>query len=69
MLQFCPEAPDEKDLRARFAKIGIAPEKEFPFEKLSEWTKPFLRTRMHLSIGRQRLLARKGDRGVSNEGI
>jgi len=35
VLQFCPEVPEEKELRARFARIGIAPGKPFDFEKLS----------------------------------
>jgi hypothetical protein len=36
VLQFCPEVPEEKELRAKFASIGIAPGKAFDFEKLSE---------------------------------
>ena len=36
VLQFCPEVPEEKELRARFATIGIAPGKPFDFDKLSE---------------------------------
>jgi len=34
LLQFCPEVPEEKELRARFAAIGIAPGKLF--ESLSD---------------------------------
>jgi hypothetical protein len=36
VLQFCPENPQEKELRARLATIGIAPGKPFDFDKLSE---------------------------------
>lgn len=36
VLQFCPEPPDEKDLRARLAAIGIAPGKPFELDKLSD---------------------------------
>jgi hypothetical protein len=34
LLQFCPEVPEERELRAKFAAIGIAPGK--PFESLSD---------------------------------
>ncbi len=34
VLQFCPEVPQEAAMRARFAKIGIGPGKEFDFGKL-----------------------------------
>jgi len=36
ILQFCPEVPEEKALRAKFAEIGIAPGKPFDLDKLSE---------------------------------
>jgi len=36
VLQFCPEVPEEKELRARLATIGIAPGKPFDFDKLSD---------------------------------
>jgi len=36
VLQFCPEVPEERELRARLATIGIAPGKPFDFDKLSE---------------------------------
>ncbi|MBN8549635.1 MAG: DUF1254 domain-containing protein, partial [Deltaproteobacteria bacterium] len=36
LLQFCPEVPAEKELRARFASIGIGPNKTFNFQDLSE---------------------------------
>ena len=36
VLQFCPEVPEEKELRASFANIGIAPGKPFDLAKLSE---------------------------------
>jgi hypothetical protein len=36
LLQFCPEVPEEKALRAKFAEIGIAPGKPFERDKLSE---------------------------------
>ncbi len=35
LLEFCPPVPEEKDLRARFASIGIGPDKKFAFEDLS----------------------------------
>ena len=35
LLQFCPEVPDEKALRARFASIGIGSGKTFDFKDLS----------------------------------
>jgi hypothetical protein len=34
-LQFIPETPDTKDLRARLARIGIGPGKTFSFKNLS----------------------------------
>jgi hypothetical protein len=36
LLQFCPEVPEEKALRAKFAEIGIAPGKPFESGKLSD---------------------------------
>jgi len=36
VLQFCPEVPEEKELRAKLATIGIAPGKPFDFDKLSD---------------------------------
>ncbi len=36
LLQFCPEVPEEKALRAKFAEIGIAPGKPFDVDKLSD---------------------------------
>jgi hypothetical protein len=36
ILQFCPEVPEEKALRAKFAEIGIAAGKAFDVDKLSE---------------------------------
>jgi hypothetical protein len=35
LLQFCPIVPEETQLRARFAEIGVAPGKSFDFGKLS----------------------------------
>jgi hypothetical protein len=35
LLQFAPAVPEEKDLRARFASIGIGPGKKFNFSDLS----------------------------------
>ncbi len=35
LLQFCPEVPQEKDLRAKFASIGIGPGRTFEFKDLS----------------------------------
>ena len=35
LLQFCPAVPEEKELRARFASIGIGPGKSFDFKDLS----------------------------------
>ena len=34
LLQFCPEVPEEKELRSRFASIGIGPGKSFDFKDL-----------------------------------
>jgi hypothetical protein len=39
VLQFCPEVPEEKELRASFAEIGIAPGKPFDIATLSEGQK------------------------------
>ncbi len=36
LLQFCPEIPEEKALRAKFAEIGIAPGQPFESDKLSD---------------------------------
>ena len=36
LLQYCPAVPEETELRAKFAEIGIAPGKPFEFNKLSE---------------------------------
>jgi hypothetical protein len=36
LLQFCPEVPEEKELRAKFATIGIAPGQPFDLAKLSD---------------------------------
>ena len=35
LLQFCPAVPEEKELRARFASIGIGPGKSFDIKDLS----------------------------------
>ena len=35
LLQFCPEVPEDKALRARLASIGIGPGKKFDFKDLS----------------------------------
>jgi len=35
LLQFAPEVPEEKELRAKFASIGIGPGKKFDFKDLS----------------------------------
>jgi hypothetical protein len=35
LLQFCPEVPQEKAVRARFASIGIGPGRQFDFKDLS----------------------------------
>ena len=35
LLTFAPEVPEEKDLRAKFASIGIGPGKKFDFKDLS----------------------------------
>ena len=35
LLQFAPEVPEEKELRAKFASIGIGPGKKFEFKDLS----------------------------------
>lgn len=43
VLQFCPTHPSEKDLRARFAKLGITGEPDFDVSKLSEETKASLK--------------------------
>jgi len=39
ILQFCPEVSEEKELRAKFAEIGIAPGQPFDLSKLSETQK------------------------------
>ncbi len=36
LMQFCPEVPEEKELRANFAKIGVAPGKPYTFPTLGE---------------------------------
>jgi hypothetical protein len=36
LLQFCPEVPEDKELRAKFATIGIAPGQPFDLAKLSD---------------------------------
>jgi len=36
ILQFCPEVPEEKELRAKFAQIGIAAGQPFDVDKLTE---------------------------------
>jgi hypothetical protein len=36
LLQFCPTIPEEKELRARFAEIGIGPDKKFGFKSLDD---------------------------------
>ncbi len=36
LLQFCPTVPEEKELRARFAEIGIGPDKKFDFKTLDD---------------------------------
>jgi hypothetical protein len=36
LLQYCLPVPEETELRAKFAKIGISPGKPFDFDKLSE---------------------------------
>jgi hypothetical protein len=39
LLQFCPEVPQEKELRAKFASIGIEAGKPFDFAKLTDTQK------------------------------
>ena len=39
LLQFCPEVPQEKELRAKFASIGIEADKPFDFAKLTDTQK------------------------------
>jgi len=36
LLQFCPEVPEEKALRAKFAEVGIVPGKPFESDKISD---------------------------------
>ena len=36
LLQFCPTVAEEKELRARFAEIGIGPDKKFDFKTLDD---------------------------------
>jgi hypothetical protein len=43
LLQFCPPVPEETALRARFAKIGIAPGKPFDVSPESVWAKKDLK--------------------------
>jgi hypothetical protein len=35
LLQYCPEVPQEREVRAKFASIGIGPGKKFDFKELS----------------------------------
>ena len=35
LLEFCPEVPEEQELRARFARIGVGPGKTFDYNDLS----------------------------------
>ncbi len=35
LLQFCPEVPEEKELRAKFASVGIVPGRPFESDKLT----------------------------------
>ena len=34
-LQFAPAGPEEKEIRAKLAKIGVGPDKTFDFDDLS----------------------------------
>jgi len=48
LLQFCPAVPEETELRARFAEIGVGAGKPFDFEKLS------LADKLELGLGIKR---------------
>jgi hypothetical protein len=60
-LQFAPEQPNEKDIRAKLASIGVGPGKTFNFKDLS------LEDKAEILIG-MKLGDRKVDEGVANVG-
>ena len=66
LLQFAPEVPEEKELRAKFAEIGIAAGKEFDFSKLSEAQKAELG--LGVKAGYDAIKKRVGELGTDVNG-
>ena len=66
LLQFAPEPPEEKELRAKFAAIGIAPGKPFDFSKLSDAQKAELG--LGLKEGYDAIKKRVGEMGTDVNG-
>jgi hypothetical protein len=66
LLQFAPEVPEEKELRAKFAEIGIAPGKPFDFSKLSDAQKAELG--LGVKAGYDAIKKRVGEMGTDVNG-
>jgi hypothetical protein len=66
LLQFAPEVPEEKELRAKFAEIGIGSGKEFDFSKLSEGQKAELG--LGVKAGYDAIKKRVGELGTDVNG-
>ena len=66
VLQYCPEPPEEKEMRARFATIGVAPGKAFDFAKLSEEDKAAVA--LGMKAGLDKVTKQKDDDGKKVNG-
>jgi hypothetical protein len=66
LLQFCPAAPEETELRARFAEIGVGPGKPFDFEKLSLADK--LNVGLGIKLGYEKIEKQRAELGNDENG-
>ncbi len=66
LLQFCPAVPEETELRARFAEIGVGAGKPFDFEKLSLADK--LEVGLGIKRGYEKIEKQRGEIGDDENG-
>jgi hypothetical protein len=66
LLQFCPAVPEETELRARFAEIGVGAGKPFDFEKLSVADK--LEVGLGIKGGYEKIEKQRGEIGDDENG-
>jgi hypothetical protein len=66
LLQFCPAVPEETELRARFAEIGVGAGKPFDFEKLPLEDK--LEVGLAIKSGYEKIEKQRGEIGNDENG-